>query len=486
MSENFNHGIWIELREADLRYFGKVEDRFTMGTARSNPLMIRSQKHSALLGQFYRRDEKWIYRDFQTRQSKILNLEEEFSVSDLCLKISDFRSFWQRHGANLQKEFRSLIAENPLASRDWILNHLRSRRFLNSNIPDEVMELLRGVQNELDLVGPIERLLEDPEITDILVESHERIYIEKNGEMKNSDLRFSDQDTYRVYIESLLSRAKKVVDDSKPFVDFQLPNGERAHLVVPPISSKHSYLSIRKPSRTIWSLADLKDKEMLSDSEGQLLQSLLRQRLNLLVSGATGSGKTTLLRALLLEIPASERLVIMEDVPELQIGRANAAYLCTRSEAQSLLPDIELRELVRQSLRMRPDRLVMGEVRGAEALDLLLALNTGHMGSLGSLHANSSRDALWRLHTLVKLAKSNIDELSVRELIHRNIHGIIHLGRDASGKRRILEIAIVRGVEASCFLLEYLVQNQDLNLKQFADSARASKWASKAAPVRLK
>ncbi len=471
--------VWITVKDGDGQYYGRAADRFTIGTARSNALILKGHKLPALLGQFNQREEKWIYRDFQTRQLSILREGENFSVSYLTLHLQCFSSFWRLHGALVQKEFRSLIAENSSASGDWVLNRLREKMFLNDMIPDEVLRHLREVQSELGLLGPIEKLLEDAEITDILVENYDQIFVEKNGTLQKVDLRFSDEETYRVYIENLLSRAKKVVDESRPFVDFHLANGERAHIIMPPISTARPYLSIRKPSNLKWSLAELQQREMFQADELELLRGLLAQKLNILISGATGSGKTTLLRALLLEIPASERLIIMEDVPELKIGRENAAYLSTRSDSQSLLPDIELRELVRQSLRMRPDRLVVGEVRGAEALDLLLAMNTGHQGSLGSLHANSARDALWRLHTLVKLAKANFDEASVRELIHRNIHGIIHCGKDESGKRKILEIAIVRGVEASCFLLEYLVQVPISAPKKSVEFANASRWALK-------
>jgi pilus assembly protein CpaF len=156
-----------------------------------------------------------------------------------------------------------------------------------------------------------------------------------------------------------------------------------------------------------------------------------------------------------MEITASERLIIMEDVPELRIGRSNAAYLNTRQEVGSDLPEIGLRELIRQSLRMRPDRLVLGEVRGPEALDLLLAMNTGHQGCLGTLHANNARDALWRLQCLIRLGSGEIQESTAQELIHRNIHVIIHCQKDSQGVRQIKEIAYMRGIESGCYLLEY-------------------------------
>jgi len=487
MKEDLISKTWLEVRDGDQTYFGRVEDKFTLGTARSNALILKGSKLPALLGQMSQRADKWIYRDFTNRQLTALEEGQSLKVSCLSLRILSFENFWNSNGPAIQKDFRNLLAENPLASKDWILSRLLAMRFLNTELPEEVLLCLRDLESELDLVGPIEKLLEDPEVTDILVESFQSIFVERLGELKKVNLKFSDDETYKVYIQNLLSRSKKVVDDARPFADFLLKNGERAHLVMPPVSPAQPYLSIRKASNLKWNLTDLESRGMFERSDLELIRSLLRQKLNLLISGATGSGKTTLLRALLLEIPASERLVIMEDVPELQIGRENAAYLSTRSDSQSLLPNIELRDLVRQSLRMRPDRLIVGEVRGPEALDLLLALNTGHMGSLGSLHANNARDALWRLHTLVKLSKSDFDEATVRELIHRNIHGIIHCGRDPFGKRRILEIAMVKGVEASCFLLEYLVQASPFEPKKSAESAKVSRWGLKVerAPSRL-
>ena len=194
---------------------------------------------------------------------------------------------------------------------------------------------------------------------------------------------------------------------------------------------------------------------MFSKSMRATLQSLLKQKLNILISGATGSGKTSLLRSLLMEITASERLIIMEDVPELRIGRSKAADLNTRVESGSDLPEIGLRELIRQSLRMRPDRLILGEVRGPEALDLLLAMNTGHQGCLGTLHANSARDALWRLQCLIRLGSGEIQESTAQEVIHRNIHAIVHCQKDSQGVRQIKEIAYMRGIESGCYLLEY-------------------------------
>jgi pilus assembly protein CpaF len=293
------------------------------------------------------------------------------------------------------------------------------------------------------------------EITDILVEDFNRIFVEKAGRLERVALRFSDPQTYQIYIEKLLHQANQTLDESKPFANFLLPGGARVHLAGGSITGGSFYLSIRRPSSKVWDLADLSQKGMFSNALRFTIQSLLKQKLNILISGATGSGKTSLLRSLLMEITASERLIIMEDVPELRIGRSNAAYLNTRQEVGSDLPEIGLRELIRQSLRMRPDRLVLGEVRGPEALDLLLAMNTGHQGCLGTLHANNARDALWRLQCLIRLGSGEIQESTAQELIHRNIHVIIHCQKDSQGVRQIKEIAYMRGIESGCYLLEY-------------------------------
>ncbi len=319
---------------------------------------------------------------------------------------------------------------------------------------DERRNLIRDIEDDALGLGPLQRLLDDPTVSEIMVNGHERIYVERGGRLMDSGLRFVSEDQLRRVIERIVSKVGRRIDDSSPMVDARLADGSRVNAVVPPLAVQGSSLTIRKFSETPLVVNDLVRMGTMSEPLADFLNACVEARLNILVSGGTGTGKTTLLNVLSSFIPSSERIVTIEDAMELKLMQDHVVTLEARPPNIEGKGEITIRDLVRNSLRMRPDRIVVGEVRGGESLDMLQAMNTGHDGSLSTLHANSPRDTISRLETLILMAGMDLPLRAVREQISSAVDMIVQLTRMRDGSRRISYVTEVLGMENENVVLQ--------------------------------
>src|SRR6266404_6107443 len=289
--------------------------------------------------------------------------------------------------------------------------------------------LIEEIKNELLGLGPLEPLLWDDEITDILVNGHNQIYVEKRGKLHATDVKFQDDQHLMLIIDRIVSQVGRRVDEASPMVDARFPDGSRINAIIPPLALDGPSLSIRRFGRKRYNIEDLVEKKTLVPEIVEFLRTIVKARLNVLVCGGTGSGKTTMLNCLSLFIPADERIVTIEDSAELMLQQPHVVRLETRPPNIEGVGMIAQRDLVRNALRMRPDRIILGEVRGEEVLDMLQAMNTGHDGSLTTIHSNGPRDALHRLENLVLMAGHNLPDKAIREQIASALEVVIHVSR---------------------------------------------------------
>ncbi len=321
---------------------------------------------------------------------------------------------------------------------------------LDEGIPMTLAERERMIEEILDEVfglGPLEPLLKDPTINDILVNGADSIYIERDGRLIETNVRFRNQQHVRQIIEKIVSAVGRRIDDSSPIVDARLKDGSRVCCVIPPLSLIGPTMSIRRFGKKLLSTEDLLKKETLTTGMLDLLSACVEARLNIVISGGSGSGKTTLLNTLSRFIPEEERILTIEDVAELQLQQWHVVRLETRPANIEGSGAITQRDLVINSLRMRPDRIIVGESRGPEALDMLQAMNTGHDGSMTTVHANSPRDAFSRLETMVMMASQHLPDRIVRQQLTSAINIVVHLARLIDGSRRVTTISEVLGVK---------------------------------------
>jgi pilus assembly protein CpaF len=310
------------------------------------------------------------------------------------------------------------------------------------DLETEVREaLIEQVLDEAFGLGPLDPLLQDPSISDILVTTSKLVHIERNGRIEKTSIRFKDNQHLQRIIQKIVAQAGRRIDESSPMVDCRLPDGSRVNAVIPPVAVEGPLLSIRKFSKDALQAEDLVASGTLTREMLELLGDCVRTRRNILITGGTGSGKTTLLNVLSAYIGDNERIVTIEDTAELQLRQEHVAKMETRPPNLEGDGSIRERQLVINSLRMRPDRIILGEVRGAEALDMLQAMNTGHDGSLATIHANSCRDAVYRLEMMVATAGANISESSIRQQIAGAIDIFVQVARLSDGTRRVVEIA---------------------------------------------
>ena len=311
----------------------------------------------------------------------------------------------------------------------------------------ERSNLLTDIQHEMLGYGPLEPLLKDPNISDILVNTYKQVYIERNGKLELSDVVFQDNAHLLRIIEKIVSRIGRRVDESSPMVDARLPDGSRVNAIIPPLAVDGPILSIRRFSVNPLSIDDLLKFKSITPPMVHIIQSLAQAKVNILISGGTGSGKTTLLNIISGSIPESERIVTIEDAAELQMRQSHVVRLETRPPNIEGKGEVTQRALVRNALRMRPDRIILGEVRGPEALDMLQAMNTGHEGSLATIHANTPRDAIARLENMVGMANANLPSRATRQQIASAISVIIQVSRLTDGGRKIVSIQEITGME---------------------------------------
>jgi len=325
--------------------------------------------------------------------------------------------------------------------------------------------LVHEVKNEVLGLGPLEPLLADPTISDILINNCQKVYVERQGRLERAPVRFRDDQHLLKIIDKIASAVGRRIDESSPMVDARLADGSRVNAIIPPLALDGPSLSIRKFSVDPLKVDDLIRLGTLTPEVARFLEGVVKARLNVIISGGTGTGKTTLLNVLSSFIPDTERIVTIEDSAEIQLQQEHVVRLETRPPNIEGQGEITLRELVRNSLRMRPDRIVVGEVRGGEALDMMQAMNAGHDGSMTTLHANSPRDALARLETMVLMAGMDLPHRAIREQVASAINLVIHQERMLDGVRRITSISEITGLEGQVVVMQDIFRFQQAGVE---------------------
>ncbi|MGH9628995.1 MAG: CpaF family protein [Bryobacteraceae bacterium] len=384
----------------------------------------------------------------------------------------------QRVRAEVRQALISLIDNEPT-----LLSSVEKQQ-----ISDEVLDEVFGL-------GPLEPLLKDPGISDILVNGHKQVYVERKGLLELTNVSFRDSQHLLRIIDKIVSQVGRRVDESTPMVDARLSDGSRVNAIIPPLALDGPLMSIRRFAQDKLSAPDLVERRAMTSGMMELLEAAVKARMNIVIAGGTGSGKTTLLNALSAFINPKERIVTIEDAAELQLKQPHLARLETRPANLEGNGAIRQRELLVNSLRMRPDRIVVGEVRGGEALDMLQAMNTGHDGSLTTIHANSPRDAISRLEVMVSMANANMQLISIRQQIASAVHVLVQAMRLSDGSRRIMNITEVTGMEGDIVTLQdiFVFEKRGLSpegrvLGRFAATGIRPKFYEKllAAGIRLR
>ncbi|MGR0158904.1 CpaF family protein [Paenarthrobacter nitroguajacolicus] len=351
-------------------------------------------------------------------------------ISDTTLDEAELHRY-------VKEELRAVIDEDdiPLTSLE--------RQRLVQEIADDVLGL-----------GPLQRFLDDKDVTEVMVNGADKVYVEIAGKLHLTNVHFTSEEHLRRIIERIVSKVGRRIDESSPLVDARLSDGSRVNAIIPPLAVNGSSLTIRKFGRVPLTAQNLIQLGTLSPEITELLHACVQARLNIIVSGGTGTGKTTLLNVLSSFLPSDERIVTIEDAVELQLQQPHVVRLESRPSNIEGKGEIAIRDLVRNSLRMRPDRIVVGEVRGGEALDMLQAMNTGHDGSISTVHANSPRDAIARLETLVLMAGMDLPLRAIREQISSAVNLVIQISRLRDGTRRITQVTEVQGMEGDVVTLQ--------------------------------
>ncbi len=377
--------------------------------------------------------------------SLVLNdyYELKTRIHDRLIDLIDLSLIDSIEQQALRSEIKSLV--------ERILQEEENGVPLNLN---ERQKLFREIQDEVLGLGPLEPFLQDPTVSDILVNTYRQIYVERFGKLDLSEARFKDDVHLRKIIDKIVSTVGRRIDESSPMVDARLPDGSRVNAIIPPLAIDGPMMSIRRFAKDPLELKDLIAFQTLTPEIGEILSGIVKTRLNVLISGGTGSGKTTLLNVLSRFIAEEERIITIEDAAELQLKQEHAIRLETRPPNIEGRGEITQRDLVKNSLRMRPDRIIVGEVRGQEAFDMLQAMNTGHDGSLTTIHANSPRDALMRLETMVAMAGMEIPSGFLRRYVSSAINVIIHLARLSDGSRKLISLQEITGMEGDVITLQ--------------------------------
>jgi pilus assembly protein CpaF len=371
------------------------------------------------------------------------------------------REFYQEMKTRIH---RRLIDKLDLSKIDLIgssdlvreIGYIIESLIVEEGVPLNQMEkdrLIVEIQHETFGLGPLEPLLADPEISDILVNNSRQVYVERYGKLQKTDVCFRDDKHLLQIIERIVSKVGRRIDESSPYVDARLPDGSRVNAIIPPLAIDGPVLSIRRFGMEPLKMGDLLRFGTMDARISHVLQGAVKVRLNILISGGTGTGKTTLLNVLSENIPNDERVVTIEDSAELHMKQEHVVRLETRPINIEGRGEVTQRDLLRNALRMRPDRIIIGEVRGGEALDMLQAMNTGHDGSLSTIHANTTRDAMSRLETMVLMAGMDLPERAIREQIASAINLVIQLVRFSDGTRKIVKISEITGLEVNTIVM---------------------------------
>jgi pilus assembly protein CpaF len=318
--------------------------------------------------------------------------------------------------------------------------------------------LIEEIKNELLGLGPLEPLLWDDEITDILVNGPSQVYVERGGKLYLTDVSFQDDQHLMLIIDRIVSQVGRRVDEASPMVDARLPDGSRINAIIPPLALDGPALSIRRFGKRRYSVDDLVAKDSITPDMVEFVRAIIRARLNVLVCGGTGSGKTTMLNCISAFIPVDERVVTIEDSAELVLQQPHVVRLETRPPNVEGKGEVTARELVRNTLRMRPDRIIVGEVRGSEVFDMLQAMSTGHDGSLCTIHANTPRDSMGRLEMMMLLAGWSIPQRAMRQQIASALNVIVHVSRLSDGTRKVMKISELVGMEGDMIMMQDLYE----------------------------
>jgi pilus assembly protein CpaF len=329
----------------------------------------------------------------------------------------------------------------------------------------ERAQLIEDVQNEIVGFGPLEPLLKDPTVDDVIVNGPAHIYVERHGELEPVHTRFRDTTHLMNVIQRIVSPIGRRVDEGTPYVDGRLPDGSRVNVIIPPVALDGPILSIRKFKRIPLTGEDLVRNGTMTPEIQKYLSGAVRGKRNILICGGTGSGKTTLLNVLSSYIGAKERLVTIEDAAELQLQQAHVVRLETRPGSPDGATEVTARDLLRNVLRMRPDRIILGEVRSSEAIEMLQAMGTGHDGSMATLHANGPRDALERLEMLIGLHGFSADLQAVRRFVAGTVHIVVHTARQSNGKRKVMSLCEVTGMEGPTYSMREIFSSEDADRK---------------------
>ncbi len=392
---------------------------------------------------------------FQTGEvsSEFLQLKER--IHNLLIEKVNATPTWINFSDDEQKDLIREFIDNQLETnfKSVPLNRAEKER------------LIRELVQETKGYGPLDPLLEDPDISDILVNGAKNIYIEKNGKLHKTPITFKDNNHLKNIIERIVSKVGRRIDEKSPMVDARLPDGSRVNAIIPPLAIDGPSLSIRKFKGDAGSLNSLLKWGSITVEIADFLSSIVKARANIVISGGTGSGKTTLLNSLSDEIPHDERIITIEDSAELSLKQEHIVRLETRPANIEGTGQISTRDLVINALRMRPDRIVIGECRGSEALDMLQAMNTGHDGSLTTLHANSPRDALSRLETMVLFAGINLPDRNIKSQIASAIDFIIQTNRLEDGSRKVISISEVTGMEEDIISMQEIFHFEQVGLE---------------------
>ena len=362
-------------------------------------------------------------------------------IHEALLDRVDLESMQRLNQDQIRQELR-LLVERLLEEEMVVINDAERKM------------LTRDIQNEMLGFGPLEPLLEDPTVSDILVNTHKQVYVERRGKLELTDVTFTDDAHLMKIIDKIVSRVGRRIDESSPMVDARLPDGSRVNAIIPPLAVDGPLLSIRRFGASPLTVQNLLDYKSLTPPMLRVLACLGVAKVNILISGGTGSGKTTLLNLISGFIPACERVVTIEDAAELQLRQPHVVRLETRPPNIEGKGEVSQRALVKNALRMRPDRIILGEVRGEEAMDMLGAMNTGHEGSMATIHANTPRDALTRLENMISMAAPNLPPKAMRQQIASAVGVVVQVSRLTDGKRKVLSISEVTGMEGEVITMQ--------------------------------
>jgi pilus assembly protein CpaF len=356
-------------------------------------------------------------------------------------------------GETLRREIR-LVVERLCDTENPLLNRMERERLI-----DEVLDETFGF-------GPLEALLQDPTISDILVNGPYKVFVERRGKLEKSDVKFRDNDHLLQIIDRIVSKVGRRVDETSPMVDARLPDGSRVNAIIPPLALDGPSMSVRRFGSNPLKLEDLLNYKAFTPEMAMLLEAAIKARLNIVISGGTGCGKTTLLNTLSSFIPSDERIITIEDAAELQLQQDHIVRLETRPPNIEGKGQVTTRDLVRNALRMRPERIIIGECRGAEALDMLQAMNTGHSGSMTTLHANSTRDAQARLETMVMMTGMELPIKAMRQQISSAVDLIVQANRLQGGPRKVTSITEVMNMEQDVIIMQDIFRYKQLGIDQ--------------------